>query len=115
MLKAFRIAASLLVVTLLIGMATDGVHAGMLKTAPVVSMAGEGGMPDCDGCGGDDRSAAVCAVYCSSNCVSAMALPPVLADTVHPDPLASDYTVVRVPAGLWAQPDPFPPRLLVLS
>jgi hypothetical protein len=115
MLKMFRIAASLLIVTLVVGLAADGVRATEMAIMPVVSMAGDASMPNCDGCDSCAEAAAVCAVYCSSSGASTMSLPSNWVEGLHPDRCVPSAANVQVPAELREAPDPFPPKSLVLS
>jgi hypothetical protein len=116
MLRVFRIAASLFIVTLLIGVATDGMRAAAMTMAPQMSMSGDGGMPDCDGCDGDDASSAVCAIVCTPASGFAMGLPVVAAAKLAcPAHAETGCMAFRIPAGMRAPPDPFPPKVLVLN
>ncbi|MFQ5567340.1 MAG: hypothetical protein ACE5EU_13385 [Paracoccaceae bacterium] len=115
MLKILRITASFLMVAVLIGMVADGVRAAEMALTPAVSMSADGGMPDCDWCGGGDDATAICAVYCSSNSASAMALLPAQANVLHLGSANVGVVIVRLLTGSDAPPDPFPPKSSVLS
>lgn len=116
MQKAFRIAASLLIVALLIGVATDRVRAAAMTMSTPMSVSGDGDMPDCDGCDDDDAASGDCAIVCASGSTLAMALPEVAAAEFAC--LARTETrcmAFRIPPGMRAPPDPFPPKILVLN
>lgn len=116
MLKVFRIAASLLIITLVVGLVTDGVRAAAMTMAPQMSMSGGGDMPDCAGCDSDDAASAICVIVCTPGSGFAMGLPAVAtAELVCPNRAETGCGVVRIPAGMRAPPDPFPPKFLVLN
>ena len=115
MLKVVHITASFLMVALLIGMVADRVCSAEMAVTPAVLMSANCEMPDCDMCDGGDEAAMVCAIYCSSNSASAMALSPAPIEMFRPNGSEVEIVIVRLPAGLGAPPDPFPPETSVQS
>ena len=114
--KLFRIAASLFVITLVLGLVTDGVRAAAMTVATQMSMSGGDDMSDCDGCGGGDAVSAVCMIVCNAGSGSAMGLPAeATADLAHPERTETGRMALRIPPGMRAPPDPFPPKLFVLT